>query len=280
MLLAGGQGTRLGSSLPKGMFDLGLASHKTLFQIQAERIYRLQKMAGKSQAIIPWYIMASEHTLNSTIEFFKKNSYFGLDEKNIMFFEQDNIPCFTLDGKIILKQMFKLARAPNGNGGLYEAISKKGILNDMQQRGIHHIHAYCVDNILVKVADPVFIGYCATKNVECGAKAVEKMNPNEAVGVICKVGGRYQVVEYSELSEEISQQRGADGRLMFNAGNICNHYFTLKFLREKVRYDELPYHLAKKKIPYVDGEGRPIQPDKPNGIKLEKFIFDVFRFVE
>lgn len=237
-MLAGGQGTRLGSNLPKGMFDVGLTSGKTLYQIQAEKIYRLQGLAkemfGKS-ASIPWYIMTSEHTMEPTVEFFKKKNYFNLDKDNIIVFEQNCIPCFNFEGKIILNKPYKIARAPDGNGGLYEAIRKKGILDDMKKRGIKHIYVYCVDNILVKVADPIFIGYCISKNTECGTKVIEKVCPSESLGIICKINGKFKVVEYSEVSKETSEKRNANGQLLFNAGNICNHYFTLNFLIDKVK---------------------------------------------
>lgn len=283
LLMAGGQGTRLGVNYPKGMYDIGLPSHKSLYRIQGERIRRLISVASKKYGSckgLPWFIMTSEHTMEPTRKYFKENEYFGLDETKIIFFEQYMLPALTFDGKIIMGNTYKISKSPDGNGGIYKALQDRHVLDEIKKLGVDYLHAHSVDNILVKVADPVFIGYCITKNAECGAKVVEKAYPSEPLGVICEVDGKFQVVEYSEITENTAMKQNPDGRLTFCAGNICNHFFTTDFLDSIAHQynNKLKLHVAKKKIPYVDNDGNECKPEKPNGIKMEKFIFDVFEF--
>lgn len=310
LLLAGGQGTRLGSSAPKGCYDIGLPSHKSLFQYQAERIARLQHLAEQEynmpvgSVIIPWYVMTSRATRHDTKEFFKQNSYFGLAPTDVIFFEQGllfpglrstpvyhgcwigTLPCLTMDGKVLMETSSRVAVAPDGNGGVYAAIraplsldNSNSVLSDLQKRGILYVHAYCVDNCLVRVADPIFLGYGIQKRADCAAKVVPKASPSESVGVIALRNNNYGVVEYSEISREQAERRDPEtGELAFRAGNIVNHFYTTEFLKRRESFeDQLIPHIARKKIPHVDLEsGHTVKPEKPNGMKLEMFIFDVF----
>jgi len=283
LLMAGGQGTRLGVNYPKGIFDIGLPSHKSLYRVQGERIRRLINLSSKQYGSckgLPWFIMTSEHTMEPTCKYFKENDYFGLDENQIFFFEQYMLPAFTFDGKIIMESRHKISKSPDGNGGIYKALRDRKVLDKIKTLGVQYLHAHSVDNILVKVADPIFIGYCITKNADCGAKVVKKAYPSEPLGVVCEVDGKFQVVEYSEITEHTAEKQNPDGHLTFSAGNICNHFFTTDFLNNiAYQHDyKLKLHVAKKKITHVDSEGNECKPEKPNGIKMEKFIFDVFEF--
>jgi UDP-N-acetylglucosamine/UDP-N-acetylgalactosamine diphosphorylase len=284
VLMAGGQGTRLGSSAPKGCYDIGLPSQKSLFQIQAERIRKIQELAatkvGTDKVVVPWYVMTSGPTRQPTEAFFEENKYFGLDAANIKIFDQGVLPCISNEGKILLETTGKVAVAPDGNGGIYQALIVSGILDDMRKRGIEHIHAYCVDNCLVKVADPVFIGFSSSLDVDIATKVVRKRDATESVGLILSKNGKPDVVEYSEIDKATAEAEDPKhpGVLKFRAANIVNHYYSFRFLESIPEWaHKLPHHVARKKIPYADTKsGETIKPESPNGIKLEQFVFDVF----
>ncbi|KAJ1659777.1 UDP-N-acetylglucosamine pyrophosphorylase [Dispira simplex] len=284
ILMAGGQGTRLGSALPKGCYDINLPSHSSLFQLQALRIRRLQALAAETYpehaatAVIPWAIMTSGPTRANTEAHFVQHQYFGLESSNVIFFNQGTLPCLSFEGKMLLVAKDKLAVAPDGNGGIYAALHRHNVIDNLKQRGITYVHSYCVDNCLVRVADPVFIGYCVESGASCGAKVVPKSAWDEPVGVICRKNQAFAVVEYSEISSEMAQMTREDGRLVYGAGNIANHFYTLDFLdRIPQLAENLEFHVAKKKIKHLDpATGEQVSPSKPSGIKLEQFVFDVF----
>ena len=284
LVLAGGQGTRLGYDGPKGMYDIGLPSGKSLFQMMAERILKLTMLAGESdkEVAIPFYIMTSPLNHSQTTEFWKKNDYFGLGEKNVGFFQQGMLPCMKEDGKIIMETASKVAMAPDGNGGIYPSLVSSGSLEDMTKRGIKYLHVFSIDNALLRPADPVFMGYCIEEGADCGNKVVWKVDPHEKVGVVATKDKKPCIVEYSEITKEMAEKKDADGRLEFGAGNICNHFYTIDFIKDKI----IPnlgnmYHIARKKIKYYDGEKKEtISPTSNTGLKLESFIFDVFPFSE
>mmetsp|Transcript_17486 Transcript_17486/g.20100 ORF Transcript_17486/g.20100 Transcript_17486/m.20100 type:complete len:482 (-) Transcript_17486:695-2140(-) len=295
LVLAGGQGTRLGFDGPKGMYDIGLPSGRgrTLFQILAERLKKLQEIASdhniqdsspgsKTLCTCPFYIMTSPINHEQTITYFKENNYFELPEDNVRFFQQGMLPCMTIEGKIIMETASKIAMAPDGNGGIYPSLQNSGMFDEMTDRGIKYLHVFSIDNALTKIADPAFIGYCIKQNSDCGNKVVWKTGPHEKVGVIAEKAGKPCIVEYSEITPQMSERTDADGRLVFGAGNICNHFYTLDFLRDKVMPNLANlYHIARKKIPYYDKATKTtIKPEVNNGIKLESFIFDIFPLSE
>ncbi|KAK0539700.1 UDP-N-acetylglucosamine pyrophosphorylase [Tilletia horrida] len=302
ILMAGGQGTRLGSSAPKGTYDIELPSHKSLFQLQAERIVRLTQLAAQasngSKAAIPWFIMTSEPTHQPTIDFFKKHNFFGLPSDDVVFFQQGTLPCLTDDGKIMLSPTGSVATAPDGNGGLYTALrsridanTEESPLSLMRARGIEYVHLYGVDNCLVRVADPVFVGGCIERNAKVGVKVVTKTDPAESVGVVALQNDKWGVIEYSEIPVGLASARedegGENAPLKFRAANIANHFYTLDFLEQEVpRFEaKMAFHIARKKIPTLardaaSGKWEQLKPTKPNGMKLELFVFDVFPFVD
>uniref|UniRef100_A0A7R9V7G0 UDP-N-acetylglucosamine diphosphorylase n=1 Tax=Chlamydomonas euryale TaxID=1486919 RepID=A0A7R9V7G0_9CHLO len=278
LLLAGGQGTRLGSSAPKGCYDVGLPSGMSLFQIQAERLKKVQLLAAAAagpQAVVKplqWYIMTSRFTHEETLAHFEAAGFFGLSRDQVHFFQQGFLPCLTEEGKIIMETDSRIAKAPDGNGGVYMALHRSGCLAHMEACGVECVDVYCVDNILARVADPLFFGYCSSSGAQVGAKAVAKAHPGERVGVFASRAGALSVLEYSELDASVAgaPDPARPGRLLYNWANICMHCFSVGWLRGVA--DALAagsaYHVARKKIPSKDG---PV-----SGIKLERFIFDPF----
>jgi UDP-N-acetylglucosamine/UDP-N-acetylgalactosamine diphosphorylase len=278
------------------MYDIGLKSGKSLFQLLMERIMKLGQLAASASdddandtkiadrtCIIPFYIMTSPLNHDETKAFFESHDYFGADAAHVVFFQQGMLPCMSPPpdgGKILMETKSKVSMAPDGNGGIYPSLQASGALDDMVQRGVLYLNVFSIDNALVKPADPAFVGYCIRQMSDCGNKSVWKAHAHEQVGVVAARGGRPCIVEYSEITKEMAERTDPqrDGRLVFGAGNICNHFYTIDFLRNEIipNMSHL-YHVAHKKIAVYDPvQDQTMVPESNNGIKLEAFIFDVF----
>lgn len=267
LLVAGGQGTRLGISIPKGMLEVG---GKSLFQRFAESIRSLQK---KYRRPIFLYVMTSFATNAETIRFFREKRHFGLSPEQILFFEQGSSPTKGMDGRSLRGADGQTLRNPDGHGGMLQAARRAKIFAHARKNGAETIFYFQVDNPLVEICDPLFLGLHRLRSSEYSLKIVRKGDPDEKLGIVCVDRGRHRLVEYSELPKSLRHAHGPEGRLCFDAGSIAVHAFDLAFLeREARRRRGLPWHRARKTVRALDPKGRLVEVD---GIKSERFIFDV-----
>ena len=278
IVVAGGQGTRLGFNGPKGTFSVGPVTDRSLFQYHVEKIMALEK---KFSCTIPFYIMTSETNNNETIDFFEKKNYFGKNKSDFVFFTQRMLPPLDSDGRILMADKGKISRSPDGHGGLLTAIKRGTVFQDMQKRGLEYLFYFQVDNVLVKICDPVYIGFHVLEKSDMSSKTVYKCNPHEKLGNIGRIDGECTVIEYTELSDEEKNARNNDDRLKFGQGSIAIHVFSLSFFeRLFTQKIDLPYHVALKKIKCIDDNGIMVDPKTPNGYKFEQFIFDALPYAK
>ena len=289
ILVAGGQGTRLGFDHPKGMFPIGPVSGRTLFQVHIEKLLATARHFGVR---MPLYVMTSPATHDETVQFFAAHDRFGLADDDLLIFCQGTMPAVdAATGQVLLEAPDRLALSPNGHGGLLAAFagapgvpargSRVGFaMADAQRRGIRQLFYFQVDNPLVDIAGAEYIGYHILAGAEMTSQVIAKRDPLEKVGNVVDVDGRLMVIEYSDLPDDIARRTNADGSLAIWAGSIAVHVFDLDFLARAAsqldsQTDALPFHLAHKKVAWLDPSGRRVEPAEANAIKFERFIFDL-----
>lgn len=274
--MAGGQGTRLGHNGPKGTFMLGLENDKSIFEILTDSLKESQAKYG---VVIPWYIMTSRENNEQTEKFFKDNNYFGYDSNAITFFKQGELPMCSEEGKLLIDENGRIKEAADGHGGIFESMRRNGVIYDMQTKGIEWAFIGPVDNVLVKMVDPILLGVALDKGVLAGGKSVVKAGPKEKVGVFCKRNGKPGVVEYTEITPDLAEATNENGELVFGESHINCNLFNVKAIDE-VSQKKLPYHSAHKKAKYIDENGNLVVPEAPNAYKFESFIFDAFDMLD
>ena len=279
LTVAGGQGTRLGFDGPKGSYPIGPVTGRSLFAYFAQNIKRAGEKYGKP---LTWYIMTSKLNNQDTVEFFRKNNFFGLQEDKVFFFVQGTMPAIGYDGKLLMSAKNSLSLSPDGHGGTLLALRKSGALDRMKAEGTDIISYFQVDNPLVHVADPLFIGMHHLEKAEMSAVMLSKTGPLEKLGNFCVSNNRLQIIEYSDLPDELAHKRYEDGSLVYVAGSPAMHLIKREFVENLTSSGnlKLPWHRADKKIPYIDKDGNAVAPAEPNGVKLESFIFDALPLAE
>jgi len=279
LLVAGGQGSRLGFEHPKGMFPIGPVSSATLFQIHFEKVVATARRYG---ARIPVYVMTSPATHEETIVFLDSHDRFGLAADDLTIFCQGTMPAVdAATGKLLLADRDQLFLSPDGHGGTVEALRRSGVIEQMGAAGIEHLFYFQVDNPLAPVADPEFLGYHLLAESELTTLVVAKQSPEEKLGNVVSVDGKLQIIEYTDLPVEAAGRRAEDGSLALWAGSTAIHGMDVAFLDRMTRsQDGLPFHVSEKKVPHLDVGGQRIEPEKPNALKFERFIFDLLPAAE
>lgn len=271
VLLAGGMGTRLGSDAPKGVYNIGLTKDVFIFQ---RLIENLMDVVRAADAWVPLYVMTSDKNHEATTAFFKEKNYFGYDPEYVTFFRQDMAPASDYDGRVYMEEKYKMATSPNGNGGWFLSMMKWGIVDKIKAAGVEWLNVFAVDNVLQRIADPCFVGAVIAAGSAAGAKVVKKNAPDEKVGAMCLEDGRPSIVEYYEMTEELMNAKDAAGEPAYDFGVILNYLFREKDL-EEIAAKKLPLHIVEKKIPYLDENGMPVNPESPNGYKFEQLVLDM-----
>ena len=271
VLLAGGMGTRLGSDDPKGMYDIGITKHVYIFQRLIENLMDVVKEAG---VYIPLFIMTSDKNNEKTINFFKTMNFFGYDPSYISFFKQDMAPATDYEGHVYLEEKGRIATSPNGNAGWFISMEKAGLAKKAKERGIKWINIFAVDNVLQRIADPVFVGAVIDGGYVSGSKVVRKVAKDEKVGAMCLEDGKPSIVEYYDMTPELMDAVNEKGDPAYNFGVILNYLFSIDELYA-ILEKKLPLHVVEKKIPYIDENGDLVKPESPNGYKFEQLVLDM-----
>ena len=271
ILLAGGQGTRLGFDKAKGMFNIGKTKELYIFE---QLVSNLMKVTNQTGTWVPLYVMTSEINDGMTREFFEEHDYFGYNKDYVKFFVQEMVPAVDFDGNLLMKSEDSLAMSPNGNGGWFKSLINAGLDKDLKDKGVEWLNVFAVDNCLQRIADPLFIGATIAYGCESGAKVVRKAAPDEKVGVLCTEDGKPSIAEYYEMTQEMATARKANGDLLYGFGVILNYVFSEKRL-EEIADAHMPIHVVEKKIPYMDESGSLVKPDAPNGYKFETLVLDM-----
>ena len=276
VLLAGGMGTRLGSDNPKGMYNIGETKEVFIFERIISNLLDVVKEAG---AWVHLFVMTSDKNHDITTKFFEEKNYFGYNKDYVSFFKQEMAPASDYNGKIYMESKSRMSTSPNGNGGWFVSMDKAGLVKKMEEAGIEWLNVFAVDNVLQRMADPIFVGAVIEKNCSVGSKVVRKAAPDEKVGVMCLEDGKPSIVEYYELTDELINAKDENGDPAYNYGVILNYLFRVKNLME-IMEKELPLHIVEKKIPYIDKEGNLVKPEEVNGYKFESLILDMIHMMD
>ena len=276
VLLAGGQGTRLGLDRPKGTLNIGVTKELYLFE---QLLRNLMDVTDEAGVYVPLYIMTSNINNADTTAFFEEHDYFGYPKDYVKFFVQEMVPACDYEGRIYMESQTEVAMSPNGNGGWFSSMVNAGLLSDIKERGIEWINVFAVDNCLQRIADPMFVGATIAYGCESGAKVVRKAAPDERVGVLCTEDGKPSIAEYYEMTEEMATARKENGDLKYGFGVILNYLFSEKKL-EQIADARMPIHVVEKKIPYMDVDGTFVKPEQPNGYKFETLVLDMVHMMD
>lgn len=275
LTMAGGQGTRLGHDGPKGTYDIQLPSHKSLFEIQCDGLKKVSIEAGR---VVPWYIMTSEINHKETVDFFEAHNYFNYPKEAVFFFPQTMIPVMNKEGKLLLASPGKILKSPNGNGGLFQSLKISGALAHMRQQGIEWIFICGIDNCLVQMADPLFMGYVLSANKKVAAKSFIKRTPGEKAGIFCYRNGKPGVIEYTEIPKEYAEMKDSEGVWVYGDTNVLNYIFHIDVIADLAE-NGMDYHTAIKKITYYSN-GSYVASTEPDSYKFELFLFDSFMLLD